>query len=78
MITIKDLDPVDGVYVVTETILGWNGDKKTNWYYDVKNMLLSERPDFPEGAYTRKMSNAQLTRLNMWVKTRMEKRDGNV
>lgn len=41
---------------LTQTIFGWNDDRRTHWYYDTLNMLASEKPDFPDSMLTRNLT----------------------
>ena len=53
MITVTETAPK--VYHIVQTTHGWTGDQVQHWYYDLNKKLISEKPDFPKGMYTREM-----------------------
>ncbi len=55
-----------GFYTLIESSMSFIDTKKTYWYYDLNKKLLSEKSDFPEGLYTRKLTDKDIDYFNQW------------
>lgn len=70
MLSMKEIRP--NVFELVESILGWTDTKKTSWFYDLNEMLVSEKPDFPKGMYTRELTNQTLSWFNVHYRPLLE------
>ena len=61
MLSMKEIKP--NVFELKETIMGWDKDTITYWYWDLIRKLISEMSDFPDSMRTRVFSDNDLTRF---------------
>lgn len=57
------------VFDLTETLMGFDEDNVTHWYWDMNRNLLSEKSDFPQPSmYTRALGEADKVRFERFYR----------